>query len=71
MKLSNSAIMNTWCDQVTNETRKQHITVPDAKVDPSERWALFTTEPITQKITGKLDDHIIGLNHRDNLMNFI
>jgi hypothetical protein len=40
-------------------------------VYPNERWALFLTEPMIQKVTGKLDDHIIGQSHRQSLETYI
>jgi hypothetical protein len=51
LKLSNSAIMKTWCDRGANEARKHYI-ILDAEVYPAEWWDVFTTEPKTKKITG-------------------
>jgi hypothetical protein len=62
LKLSKSVIMNTWCDREANEARKHYITL-DAEVYSAEWWDVFTTEPKTQKITGKLDDCILTMMH--------
>jgi hypothetical protein len=60
MKLSDLAIMNTWCEKVANATRKTYITHPDSSIHPNRKWALFSTTPILQKITGQMDDAVIG-----------
>jgi hypothetical protein len=67
MKLNNLTIMNTWCDKKVNEARKLHITHPYTDIYPHEKWALFTTYPTLQKVTGQLDTAIIGQKHQDGL----
>jgi hypothetical protein len=63
MKLSNTAILNTWCDKMANEARRTHIAQPDADIYPCKKWALFTCYPTLQKITGQLDEAIIEEHH--------
>lgn len=71
LNLSNMAIMNTWCDRKANEARAAHITHEDADVYPNERWALYTTAPTLKKITGKLDDAIMGQQFHEGLVQYI
>lgn len=54
-----------------NEIHRNHITLAKADVYPNERWALFIVKPTVQKVTGKLDDHIIGKNHQQSLKTYI
>jgi hypothetical protein len=71
MKLSNTAIMNSWCDKIANDTQKTHVSHSDADIYPHEKWALFLTAPTLQKITGKLDDAIIGQKPQERLRNYL
>ena len=70
MKLPNSAILNIWCDKEANTARQQYLT-QCAEVYPNERWALFTTDPYPQKLTGKLDNGILQQLHTESLTTYI
>jgi hypothetical protein len=70
MNITDLAIMNTWCDIVANDTRKTNITNPDANIFSNEKWALFFTALILHKITGQLDDAIIGQKHQKGLLQY-
>jgi hypothetical protein len=59
LKLSNTATLNVWCNHQAEAAWIQGWTDPEANVCPSEKWAVFTETPVSQKITGPLNYNII------------
>jgi hypothetical protein len=71
LPLSNSAIMNVWCDYKAEMARHTHFSHPDAEVLPNEKWAIFSSSPILRKITGALDYNILCTMHGESMEHYI
>ncbi len=67
LPLSNTATMNVWCDHQAASARNTYYSHPDAVVNPNEKWAVFTTSPISQIITGSLGYNILQTLHGKNM----
>jgi hypothetical protein len=48
-------MLNVWCGKEAGKARNRDISIPDAPILPTERWALFSHGALTKKITGQLD----------------
>jgi hypothetical protein len=60
LKLTNSAALNVWCNRKADMSRKQGYSDPIADVYPNKKWAIYTTTPVTRKITGALTYNIVA-----------
>ncbi len=63
LPLSKTATMNVWCDKLADSAYQTYFS--------HKKWAIFTTSPTTQIITGNLDYNILQILKGQNIENYI
>jgi hypothetical protein len=71
LKLSLAAYLNIWCDHQADNARKKNASFPNADALPAEKWAVFSSYPVTRKVIRKLDIGIHESIYTEALLDYI
>jgi hypothetical protein len=71
MDFSVDVTLNILCNKMASEAQKYGSPNPEVPVLPNERWALYITHPVSQKVMGHMELAVASCIHQDDCAQYI